>query len=105
MAKINFDGAFVPSLNVGGVGVVARADDGSFLFARSRGGLKARSAIVMEGLALRVGVLLAKEQGIRRVVFEGDAKGLIDVLNEPVMQWHMNWPKRDVVWEVAPLGW
>ncbi|KAH7840001.1 hypothetical protein Vadar_011188 [Vaccinium darrowii] len=81
MVKINFDGAFVPNLKVGGVGVVARADDGSFLFARSCGGLKARSAIVMEGLALRVGVLLAKDQGIRRVVFEGDAKGLIDMLN------------------------
>ncbi|KAH7840848.1 hypothetical protein Vadar_022503 [Vaccinium darrowii] len=81
LVKVNFDGAFVQNLNVGGVGAVARADVGVFLFARACGGLKARSAIVMEGLALRTGVLLAKERGIRRVIFEGDAKGLIEVLN------------------------
>ncbi|KAH7846382.1 hypothetical protein Vadar_013355 [Vaccinium darrowii] len=81
LVKVNFDGAFVQNLNVGGVAVGARADDGSFLFARACGGLKARSAIVMEGLALRTGVLLAKERGIQRVIFEGDAKGLIEVLN------------------------
>lgn len=79
--KINFDGAFIQNLNGGGIGVVARSSDGSFLFARSCGGLRARSAIVMESLALRTGVLLAIEKGIRRVIFEGDAKGLIDALS------------------------
>ncbi|KAH7846524.1 hypothetical protein Vadar_014953 [Vaccinium darrowii] len=47
----------------------------------SCGGLRARSAIVMESLALRAGVLLAMERGFRRVIFEGDAKGLIDALS------------------------
>ncbi|KAH7845104.1 hypothetical protein Vadar_021447 [Vaccinium darrowii] len=81
LVKLNFDGAFIHGQNSGGVGVVARADDGSFLFARSCGGLRARSALMMESLALRASVLLAKENGIRKVIFEGDAKGLIDVLN------------------------
>ncbi|KAH7860404.1 hypothetical protein Vadar_013084 [Vaccinium darrowii] len=80
LVKINFDGAFVQSLNVGGI-VVAKSDDGSFLCAQACGSLEARSAIVMESLALRAGALLAKERGIRRVIFEGDAKGLIEVLN------------------------
>ncbi|KAH7863159.1 hypothetical protein Vadar_014084 [Vaccinium darrowii] len=81
LVKINFDAAFIQNLNNGGVGVVARSDDGSFLFARASGGLQARSAIMMEGLVLRTGVLLAIEKGIRRVIFEGDAKGLIDALS------------------------
>ncbi|KAH7863681.1 hypothetical protein Vadar_020669 [Vaccinium darrowii] len=76
--KINFDGAFIQNLNGGGIGVVARSDDGSFLCARSCGGLRARSTIVMESLALRAGVLLAMERGFRRVIFEGDAKRLIN---------------------------
>ncbi|KAH7838104.1 hypothetical protein Vadar_022124 [Vaccinium darrowii] len=79
--KINFDGAFIQNLNGGGIGVVARSDDGTFLFARSCGGLRARSAIVMECLALRISVLLAIEKGISRVIFEGDAKELIDALS------------------------
>ncbi|KAH7832797.1 hypothetical protein Vadar_000030 [Vaccinium darrowii] len=81
LVKINFDGAFVQSLNIGGVGVVARSDDGSFLCARACGSLRARSAVVMESFALRAGILLAKERGFRRVIFEGDAKALIEVLN------------------------
>ncbi|KAH7843067.1 hypothetical protein Vadar_012290 [Vaccinium darrowii] len=34
LVKINFDAAFIQNLNSGGVGVVARSDDGTFLFAR-----------------------------------------------------------------------
>lgn len=71
--KINVDAAFVP--NKGAAGAVAQDHRGNFLGCETTT-FDATSSLLAESIAFNLGVSLAKNLALPRVIIEGDAKGV-----------------------------
>ncbi|CDP14369.1 unnamed protein product [Coffea canephora] len=79
--KINSDAAVQQKAERAGWGMIARDCLGNALGAWAVPDTCCSSAKQEEALALRSAMLMAKQQGWRRVVFESDCKQLIDSIN------------------------
>ena len=73
--KLNFDVAVFNSLNMAGIGVIARDWNGAMLGALSMLISLSQTANEMEAIACRKAVQFAKELGLQKVVIEGDSLG------------------------------
>ncbi|CAL9012384.1 unnamed protein product, partial [Prunus brigantina] len=71
--KLNFDGAFDPTLGRGAVGVVARDADGGFGATMAKSIGEVQLAKHAEILAAREGLALALSLRIASPIFEGDS--------------------------------
>ena len=80
--KINSDAAVQQKTERAGWGMIARDCLGNALGAWAVPNTSCSSAKQEEALALRSAMLMAKQQGWRRVVFESDCKQLIDSINK-----------------------
>ena len=78
--KINVDGGFRKDVGIGGVGVVVRDENGTCKAALARTVQFAHSTYHVEAEALRVGLVLAVEQGWDEIVVESDCVMLVHVL-------------------------
>ena len=78
--KVNFDGAVFGELNMSGVGVVIRDNNGAVLASCSEKMFQAYKAEETEALAARKALMFAHELGFQSVILEGDALGLIQAL-------------------------
>ena len=74
--KCNFDGAFYPD-GKGATGAVIRDHNGTFHGGSAKWYGYCMDALMMEALAFRDAVILAKQRGATRVVFETDCQNLI----------------------------
>ena len=80
--KLNFDAAVSVEKERIGVGVVARDDYGAVLFAASKTYLRQWNAEMGEAVAALVALELAHQQGLRRVIIEGDAQSIVKALKK-----------------------
>ncbi|XP_050233568.1 uncharacterized protein LOC126682054 [Mercurialis annua] len=80
--KINFDGAFHNASGNGVGAAVTRNQEGRPIATVARRFTHVNSPTLVEALALREAVLLAKSRQLTTVIFEGDAKGIIDAMIE-----------------------
>ena len=72
--KINIDGATIEAENAMGLGTVIRDYRGRFVTTKTRKVIGVVDVMRAEAMAIREGVSLAKELGIRSVILEGEAK-------------------------------
>ena len=77
---MNFDGAVFGELNMSGVGVVIRDNNGAVLASCSEKMFQAYKTQETEALAARKALMFAHELGFQSVILEGDALGLIQAL-------------------------
>ncbi|CAL1358641.1 unnamed protein product [Linum trigynum] len=82
--RIFFDGATASAL--GSIGVVVTDDHGTILQAFARQYPNTTDSLIIEALALRDAIMLCSQQHWRMGVFLGDAKTLIDLCNNGVVQ-------------------
>ena len=78
--KVNFDGAVFSELNMSGIGVVIRDNNGAVLASCSEKMFQAYKTEETEALAARKALMFAHELGFQSVILEGDALGLIQAL-------------------------
>ncbi|KAH0776418.1 hypothetical protein KY290_007829 [Solanum tuberosum] len=72
--KINTDGSFMPNLGLAGFGGVARDDQGRWLGGfYGRLGMKATSSLTTELWAIHGGLILAKDNDLKKVIIETDS--------------------------------
>ena len=76
--KINIDGATFEAENAMGLGTVIRDYRGQFVATKTRKVIGVVDVMRAEAMAIREGVSLAKELGIRSVILEGEAKIVLD---------------------------
>ena len=79
--KANFDGAVFVSSGEAGVGVVVQNENGEVMAALSEKIALPSSIEVLETVAARRATVFAVELGFQRVIFEGDAAGVIKALS------------------------
>ncbi|KAM5550901.1 hypothetical protein ABKV19_027310 [Rosa sericea] len=72
--KINVDGAFSPSQNIGGLGGVIRREDGSFVAGFAKPVNFASSPKQVELLAIKVGIDLLQQLNLQYVLIESDCQ-------------------------------
>ncbi|XP_024196019.1 uncharacterized protein LOC112199205 [Rosa chinensis] len=80
--KINVDGAFLPSNDIGGIGGVIRRSDGSFVAAFSKYVQHVSSPKQLELLAIREGPDFLKQRGLHDVCLESDCQVAIQQIEE-----------------------
>lgn len=87
--KVNFDGAVDKGLSKVGMGVVIRDRQGEVVAAMSISRRDVQNPFLAEGMALWRAMVFCIETGIVDVIFEGDAKELIEVVmsDEEVDSW------------------
>ena len=78
--KVNFDGAVFSELNMSGIGVVIRDNNGAVLASCSEKMFQAYKTEETEALAARKALMFAHELGFQSVILEGDPLGLIQAL-------------------------
>ena len=79
--KANFDGAVFADSGEAGVGVVIQNENGEVMAALSEKIALPSSVEVLEMVAARTAAVFAAELGFQRVIFEGDAAGVIKTLS------------------------
>ncbi|KAK9279176.1 hypothetical protein L1049_012854 [Liquidambar formosana] len=79
--KLYIDGAWAKATGIGGMGIVIRSAKGIFIAGMAKKIPFMRSAQMVETIALREGLQFALDMGIRGLMVESDAKGIIDCLN------------------------
>ena len=79
--KANFDGAVFADSGEAGVGVVIQNENGEVMAALSEKIALPSSVEVLEMVAARRAAVFAAELGFQRVIFEGDAAGVIKALS------------------------
>lgn len=77
--KINSDAAFQAAGNVGATACIIRDHHGAFKVAQARWYDRGLDACMIEALACRDGLKLAKQHGERRVVLETDCLELVNL--------------------------
>lgn len=78
--KINVDGAVFTKQKAGGVGVVIRENEGRLEAALSKKIPIPLGAVEVEAKAFEVGLLFAKEVGVRDAILEGDSMIIYNAL-------------------------
>ncbi|XVF43609.1 hypothetical protein PTKIN_Ptkin02bG0053500 [Pterospermum kingtungense] len=79
--KINFDGAFSKEEVIGGIGVVARDVDSLVTGALHLAIWNMRDVASVEATATAIAAKFAKDLGLSKVIFEGDALAIINAIN------------------------
>ena len=79
--KANFHGAVFQELGEAGLGVVVRDHEGTVIGALSERIALPPTVEEVEAMAARRAISFAKELDLPKVIFEGDAAGIIDFLN------------------------
>jgi hypothetical protein len=77
--KCNIDGAFYADMGQGATGVVIRDSAGTFIGGRALWYRHGLNALMMEAVACRDGVILAREMNFRRVQVETDSQELVNL--------------------------
>lgn len=77
--KCNADGAFSAADNTGATGVALRDHDGCFLAGRGAWHGRCTDALMMEALACRDGLLLARQCGVSKLYQETDCMVLVNL--------------------------
>jgi ribonuclease HI len=77
--KCNADGAFSAADNTGATGVALRDHDGRFLAGRAAWHGRRTDALMMEALACRDGLLLARQCGVSKLYLETDCMVLVNL--------------------------
>jgi hypothetical protein len=77
--KCNIDGAFYADMGQGATGVVIRDSAGTFIGGRALWYRHGLNALMMEAVAYRDGVILAREMNFRRVQVETDSQELVNL--------------------------
>ncbi|KAK6147935.1 hypothetical protein DH2020_018847 [Rehmannia glutinosa] len=85
--KCNSDAAFFRGDNKYGIGLILRDDTGSVVACRTLCWQGQISVIEGEAVGLLEGIKWAKSLGVPRVVFEMDAKAIVDAIGEPGEDW------------------
>ena len=80
--KANFDGAVFADSDEAGIGVVIRNENGEVMAALSEKIALPPSVETLELLAAKRATVFAMELGFQRVIFEGDAEGVIKVVSK-----------------------
>ena len=80
--KANFNGAVFADTSEAGIGVVIRNEIGEVMAALSEKIALPSSVETLELLAARRAAVFAVELGLQRVIFEGDAEGVIKALSK-----------------------
>lgn len=88
-AKINTDGALQLHVRKGGVGLVARDFRGEVLGAVGAPLADFSDPLIVETVAMFMGLQWAARKGWKRVVFESDCAVLITALRNPSTKFHM----------------
>nr|XP_023914116.1 uncharacterized protein LOC112025671 [Quercus suber] len=83
--KVNIDGAVFSKRKQAGAGVVIRDGEGEVIAALSKRWRYPLGAIEAEAKAWKVGVLFARDVGIKDVEFEGDSLEICNALNDREM--------------------
>ncbi|XP_048439701.1 uncharacterized protein LOC125477009 [Pyrus x bretschneideri] len=81
--KLNVDGAWEKENYVGGVGVIIRNDEGSFMGAATYMFMDVFSRIQVEALAMRVSLEMVVERDLNKIIIESDAFQIISAMKEP----------------------
>lgn len=98
--KCNFDGSFYNRYQPTKAGWIIRDDTGVFKEARQAIGTRLSSAFECEFQALIMAMQHLWSKGYRRVIFEGDCKEMIDILNEKKLNFGCyNWTREARVWK------
>ncbi|XP_042953505.1 uncharacterized protein LOC122290053 [Carya illinoinensis] len=79
--KVNFDAAFDKSLNRGGIGIVVRDCEGKLKACLTTSRDQVFSAAQAEKAALQRALDMCIDMDLNHVVFEGDAKAIIEAVN------------------------
>ena len=102
--KCNVDGSFVNSGISARGGWVVRDSNGTFITAGHAEGKIVNSALEAEFQALLMAIQFCWCQGYTRVIFEGDNKKMIDILQSKVLQFGLyNWV-REIRWWLKKIG-
>ncbi|XP_042974694.1 uncharacterized protein LOC122306328 [Carya illinoinensis] len=90
MFKVNVDAAFDKSLNRMGMGIIVRDSEGKIQACLTAPKEWVFSAAQAERAALQRAMFMCFEMGMHQVIFEGDAKVVIDAINSKEMDssWH-----------------
>ena len=80
--KLNFDAAVFNSINMAGIGVIARNWNGAVIEAMSMPIPLSQTVNEMEALVCRKAVQFAKDLGLQKVVIEGDSLVVINALSQ-----------------------
>ncbi|XP_050238292.1 uncharacterized protein LOC126687779 [Mercurialis annua] len=78
--KVNFDGAFNRATCTGTGACVARNHNGKPIHSHAQVFNHVQSPMVVEALALREAILVARRLQVMEIIFEGDAKCIIDAM-------------------------
>ncbi|KAL0430273.1 UNVERIFIED_CONTAM: hypothetical protein Sradi_0653300 [Sesamum radiatum] len=81
--KLNYDGAIFSSSSEVGLGVIARDSAGACVWWKSARKRQVSEPEMVEALAAREAVLLARQFGWRKIVLEGDSANIHHKLNSP----------------------
>ncbi|EEF48269.1 conserved hypothetical protein [Ricinus communis] len=76
--KINFDGAVAVWESRGAYNLVARSWTGNVIFSYTKRLPFITNGAMLEAMALCMAVKVARDRGLHQVIFEGDAKAIID---------------------------
>ncbi|XP_050238282.1 uncharacterized protein LOC126687769 [Mercurialis annua] len=79
--KINFDGAFKADLSIGVGACVVRDHSGKVIHTVTNRYFNVISPAMVEARAMRDAILLAKRIRLPTVIFEGDAKGILEAMS------------------------
>ena len=80
--KLNFDAVVFNSINMAGIGVIARNWNGAVIEAMSMPIPLSQTVNEMEALVCRKAVQFAKDLGLQKVVIEGDSLVVINALSQ-----------------------
>ncbi|KAG7584257.1 Ribonuclease H-like superfamily [Arabidopsis suecica] len=99
--KCNYDGSFLNSNVPSKAGWVFRDDSGNFRGAGQAIGLVTSTALESEWQALLIAMQHAWTKGFRRVIFEGDNKQLVDLINQRQLHFaSFNWLRDVYHWKL-----
>lgn len=98
--KCNYDGSFVNASTLVQTGWIIRDERGIYLGSGQAKGFNNSTALESEFQALLIAMQNCWVKGYSRVIFEGDCKSLVDLLNKKTLNFGMyNWVREVSYWK------